>query len=135
MKRVPSEVTTLELAVGLGLQLGHFLAEMKRGVEGFRLFDQAIDQLLRPADGQRRDVVNRFVGIQLSALAAHLGERIDDRGADAEQPQLENLEQAHGAGADDQRLHGVGGRFERFRHDEDVSPSVVRIRGKIAAEL
>ena len=29
----------------------------------------------------------------------------------------------------------VGGRFERFRHDEDVSPSVVKIRGKIAAEL
>ena len=125
----------MELAVGEGFQLGHFLAEMERGVERLHLVEQPVDQLLSPAHRQRRDVVNRLIRIELGALAAHLGERIDDGGAYAEQSELENLEQAHGPGSDDQRLHGVGGHFERFGHGEDIAPSVAKIRCKIAAEL
>ena len=68
----------VEFAVGLGLQLGHFLAEMERGVKRLRLFHQPVDQFLSPADGQRRDVVDRLVRIQLGALAAHLRQGIDD---------------------------------------------------------
>jgi hypothetical protein len=34
------------------------------------------------------------------------GERIDDVRAYAEQPQLEDLKESHGSGADDDRFHG-----------------------------
>ena len=120
---------------GSALQLGHFLAEMERGVEGLDLFQQAIDQLLSAAHGERRDVVNRLVRIQLGALTADLGKRVDDGRTHAEQPQLEDLKQADRPGADDHRFHGIGGGFERFRHDEDVSPSVSKFHCKIAAGL
>ncbi len=36
-------------------QLGDFLTEMKRGMERLRLLQQAIDQFLGPANGQRRE--------------------------------------------------------------------------------
>ena len=49
--------------VGERPHLRHFLRQMERGVERLRLFEQPIDQLLRAADGQRRNVINRFVRI------------------------------------------------------------------------
>ena len=74
------------------------------------LLHQAVDEFLRAADGQRRDVVDRLVGIQLGTLAARVLERVDDVALDAEQAELEDLEQAGGAGADDQGV-GFDGRW------------------------
>ena len=93
-------------------------------MERFGLLQQPVDQFLRPADRHRRDVVNRLVRIQLGALAADLGERIDDVRADAEQPEFEDLEQTHGAGADDDRFGRSGrggGRFDGCGHGEGDS--------------
>ena len=78
---------------------------MKLRVERLGLLQQPIDQFLRAADGQRRNVVDRLFRIQLAALPAGMLERIDDVRADAQQAELENLEQAAGAGADDD---GIG---------------------------
>src|SRR5262249_1835095 len=59
-----------------------------------------------PTQRQCRDVVNRLVGIQLGALPAGVLERVDDVRTDAEQPQLEYLEQPAGSSADDDALGG-----------------------------
>jgi hypothetical protein len=90
-----------EGVVGQHLQPGHFLAHVELRVERLRLLQQAVDQLLRPAHGQRRNVVDGLLGIQLAALPAWMLERVDDVRMDAEQAELEDLKQATGAGADD----------------------------------
>jgi hypothetical protein len=102
----------VELAALQALHFRHFLPEMKRRIERLCLFEQAVDQLLSTANRQRRDVVNRLVGIQLGALSAGAGQRIDDMGADAKQAEFENLEQAHGARTDDDGIdrQAAGGR-------------------------
>ena len=93
------------------LQLGHFLAHVELRVERLRLLQQAVDQLLRAAHGQRGNVIDRLLGIQLAALAAGMLERVDDVGANAQQAELEDLEQAAGAGADDDRI-GLDGAVD-----------------------
>ena len=50
-------------------------------------------------------VVDRLVGVQLGALAAGVGQSVNGVAMDVQQTQLEDLEQADWAGADDQ---GVG---------------------------
>ena len=85
---------------------------MKRGVKGLGLLQQPIDQFLRAANGQRGNVINRLVGIQLGALTAGLRQGIDDVSADPEKPEFEDLEQSDGAGADDDRFDVL------FRHVE-----------------
>src|SRR5579871_6797082 len=100
----------VELAVLQYAQLGHFLPEVERRLEGLRLLEQAINQLLRPADGQGRNVLDRLVRIKLGALTARLTQGIDDVGADAEQAQLEYLKKPHGTRADDHRFNVL------FRH-------------------
>ena len=47
--------------------------------ERLDLLQQPVDQLLRAAHGQRRNVIDRLVRIELGALAADLRQRIDDR--------------------------------------------------------
>ena len=64
----------VEAAVLALRHLGHFMAEVHLGAKGLDLLEQAIDQLLRAADGQRGNVVDRFLGIQLGALAAGMRE-------------------------------------------------------------
>ena len=91
----------VEAAVVQLPDFGDFLAEMIRRVEGLRLFDQAIDEFLCAADGQRRNVVDRLVRVQLGTLPAGLRQRIDDVRRDAEEAEFEDLEQARGAGAND----------------------------------
>src|SRR5580704_5866603 len=103
----------VKLAIAQHTQFGHFLAEMKRGFKGFGLLQQPIDQFLRAADGQRRNVIDRLIGIQLGALTAGLAQGVDDVGADPEKPELEYLEESYGAGANDDRFYVL------FRH---VSP-------------
>jgi hypothetical protein len=79
---------------------------MELGAKGLDLLEQAIDEFLRSADGQRRDVVDRLVRVELGALPARVSQRVHDVGLDAEQPELEDLEETRRASADD---HDVGG--------------------------
>ena len=78
---------------------------MQLRLEGLDLLQQVVDQLARRAGGDAGDVVDGFVGVQLDELAAGDVQRVDDVRADLEQAQLEHLEEAGGAGADDE---GVG---------------------------
>src|SRR5687767_1131135 len=91
-------------------KLCHFLSEMESRLEGLDLLQQPIDELLRAAYRQRRDVVDRLVGIELGALTARMLERVDDVRLDAEQPELEHLEQPARACTDDD-----GVRLDRRR--------------------
>ena len=72
VSRVPAEVATWNLPLASDAQFGDFLAQMKRGFEGLGLLQQSIDQLLRAANRQCRNVIDRLIGIQLGALAAGL---------------------------------------------------------------
>ena len=111
----------VESAVLAPVQRGDFLAQVQRRIERHDLLQQPIDEFLGAADGQRRNVVDRLVGIQLGALAARRAERIDDMAAHAQQAELEHLEQPAGAGAndhdfgDDGRLRGNLGQSQFLR--------------------
>ena len=83
------------------LQLGDLLSQVKSRMKGLGLLQQPIDEFLRADDRQRRDVINRLVRVELRALPAWMREAINDVRRDAEQPQFEYLEQAHGACAND----------------------------------
>jgi isoquinoline 1-oxidoreductase subunit alpha len=91
----------VEAAVVTLRDLDDFLAEVPGRVERLDLRHQPVDEFLRAADRQGGDVVDRLVGIELGALSARGLQGIDQMGRDAQQAQLENLEQAAGAGADD----------------------------------
>ena len=95
----------VEAAVLARTQLDHLLAEVELGPERLDLLHQPVDQLLGAAHGQRRDVVDGLVRVQLGALPARVLQGVDDVRLDAEQPQLEDLEQPRRACADDD---GVG---------------------------
>ena len=94
----------IEPPIGARRQFDDLLSEMEHRLEGLDLLHQAIDELLGTADRQRRDVVDRLVGVELGALAAGCRERVDEVGLDAEQSELEDLEQATGSGTDDHDL-------------------------------
>ena len=83
-------------------KLGYFLSEMKLGRERLDLLQQPINKFLRAAYRQRRDIVDRFIRIQLRALSARVRERVDDVRLYAQQPELENLKQTTGTCADDE---------------------------------
>ena len=91
-------------------ELHHFMAEVQLRTEGPDLLHEPVDQLLGAAHRQRRNVVDRLVGVELRALSAGVPQRIHDLGADPEQPQLEHLEQPAGTCADDDDLGGDGRR-------------------------
>src|ERR1700685_3818671 len=69
-------------------ELAHLLTQMKLRRKGLDLLHQPINQFLRAAHRHRRDVIDRLVRIQLRALSARMGQRIDDVRADAEEPKL-----------------------------------------------
>ncbi len=54
--------------------------------------------------GMRRNVVDRLLRIQRRALAAHLGQRVDQHAGQLQHAQLEHREQADRAGADDRNV-------------------------------
>ena len=82
-------------------KLHHLVAEVQLRFEGPDLLQQPVDQLLGTANRQRRDVVDRLVGVELGTLSAGVAQRVDDVRADPEQSQLKHLEQSAGSGADD----------------------------------
>ena len=83
------------------------LAEVQVGVKGLDLLEQVVGQLLCRNHRQARDVVDQLVGIERTALAARLRQRIDGSHAQAQESQLEDLVEAHGPHADDQHIGGV----------------------------
>lgn len=109
----------MEFAALENPHLGHFLSQMEGGVKRLGLLQEPVDQFLGAANGQRRDVVDRLIRIQLGALAARLRQGVDDMGADAEKAQFEDLKQSDGTCADDDRFDLCGGGLRRtgvFRH-------------------
>ena len=94
----------VEAAVFLFAQLHGFLAQVQLGAEWLDLLQQALDQFLRTTDRQRRNVVDGLVGIKLGALAARGRKRVEQVRLDAQQAELEHLEQAGRTGADDDRF-------------------------------
>ena len=90
---------------GLVEARGHF-AEMEDGLERRNLLHQPVGQLLAGADGQAWDVVDRFLGVELGALAARPVENIDQVRLELGEPKLEHGEQAHRARANNDDIGG-----------------------------
>ena len=82
-----------------------FLAQMKGRAEGLDLLHQVVGQFLAGAGRNRRNVVDRLVGVQLNRLAARVGQRIDDVRLDLQQAEFKHLKQADRACAHDD---GIG---------------------------
>jgi hypothetical protein len=78
------------------------------------LRQQALNQFLARAHRQRGNVVDGFVRVQLGTLAARVFQRVNHMCLNAEQAQLEHLEQTHRTGTDDD---GVGFYRRALGHD------------------
>src|SRR6185312_11998106 len=98
----------METSVLLAGELDDLLPKMKRRVKRLDLLHEPVHELLRTAYGLRRDVVNGLFRIELGALPPGMLQRIDQVGADSEQPQLEDLKQTARTGADDDHFGGKG---------------------------
>ena len=115
-KSAPVEVPTRNRPPRLPLDLGHFLAKVQTGRERRDLLEQTLRELFAGANRHGRNIVDRLVRIQLRALPARAAQRIDHLGLQAQQPQLEHLEQADRPRADDD---GVGRDRLRLRKSCD----------------
>jgi hypothetical protein len=91
----------LKAGIAERLDFGDLLAEVELRLEVLDLLHELVHQFLRADDRVGRDVVDGLVWIELGALAAGSGQRVDQVGAHAQKAKLEYLEQAAGAGADD----------------------------------
>ncbi len=129
-KRVPAAVSTSKRPDGCRRDRGDFLAEVEPGMERLDLLEQPVDEFLRAAHRQRRDVVDRLVGIELGALAAGVCERIDDLALHAEQAELEYGEEPDRAGADDHAFGLDGGSRRGFVHGRFPVKVVPPTRGE-----
>jgi len=76
----------MPLTIVGGFQVTDQLLEMKLRCKGFDLLLQLVNQRLTRAKWNTGNVVNRFVGVELNALAAHLGQRIHHVAADVLKP-------------------------------------------------
>jgi hypothetical protein len=74
---------------------------MKLRIEGLDLLHQPIDEFLRVAHRQRRDIINGLIRIKLGTLSARMRQRVHDVGTKTQEPELERLEKTAGACADD----------------------------------
>src|SRR5262245_4454144 len=77
---------------------------MELRIEWLGLLQQPVDEFLGSADRQCRNVVDGFFGIQLAALSAGMLQRIDHVGANPQQPEFEDLEQATRTRANDDHV-------------------------------
>ena len=75
----------IETAILAAFDLDDFFSEMEGRAERLDLFHQVFRQFKACIGRNRRNVVNRFVGIQFNALAADSGQGIDDVRLDFEQ--------------------------------------------------
>jgi hypothetical protein len=74
---------------------------VEAGIEGFDLFEQPIREFLSCANRNSRNVVNRFVRIELDALTAGRLQGINQVCFQSQQAQLKDLKQAARASTDD----------------------------------
>ena len=95
-------------SIALGYQTAHAVTAVKHRRKGLDLGLQPLDQLVAGAARQAGDVVNGFVAVELGALAARVGQAVDDVAADVLQAQLKGLKQAHRSGTDHQDIGGDG---------------------------
>jgi len=91
----------VEPAILAAVEQRDFLAKVQRRIEGRDLLHEPVDELLGAANRQRRNVVDRLVGIQFRALPARRTQGVDQVAADSQKSELEYLEQPARAGADD----------------------------------
>jgi hypothetical protein len=77
---------------------------MHAAFEGLDLLEQGLDQLLRGANRNAGNVVNRLVRIEFGALTTGLSNGIDNLRFQAEESELEDLEQAAGSGTDNDNI-------------------------------
>src|SRR5207245_9640369 len=89
-----------ETAIVLLFNNADFLAKVEGRAKGLDLLEQRVGELFAGAHGHGRNVVNRFVGVELDALAAGVGEGVDHMSLDRQQTQLKHLKKADRAGAD-----------------------------------
>src|SRR5262249_13478421 len=92
---------------------------MELRAERLDLRHQLIDQALRSAVGNARNVVDRLLRIELGALATDLVENIDNMRLHIEQAQFEHGKEPAGPGPDDEH---VG--LNRFGHTSSASSHV-----------
>ena len=122
-----------EGAIGLALQLYHHLAQMEIGFERAELLCETLDELMRAHDRERGDVVDRLLRVERGALPAYLRQRVHHVRVDSEQPQLEDLEQAARAGADDDHVgldaHADQVLLELWRIEHRATAPEFRLRG------
>jgi hypothetical protein len=83
------------------LDLLHHLAHMEHGRKRLDLLDKIVDEPLRRDFGETGNIVDRFLGVKLGALAAGLRQDVDQMALDVEETQLEHREKAGRPRADD----------------------------------
>ena len=88
------------------LQRFHHLAEVKGWMERLDLQHEVVDQPLRGHHREAGNVVDRLLRIEFGALAADLGQNVDQMRLDVEQSELEDREQPRRPGADDRDVGG-----------------------------
>ena len=103
-----------QAVVGFTLQRHHLFTQVHGHFERRNLLQQGLCQPVPRGGHGAGDVVDGFVAVQLGALAACMGQCVNDVAADFEQAQLEGLKKADRARADDDCV-GVD-RLGRVRH-------------------
>ena len=98
----------------------NFLTQVKCRLERLALLEQARRQLLTRTHGNRGNIVNRFVGIQLNGLTTCLHQRVDYVRPDLQQAQFKHLKQADGTRTNNDGIGfdgatGVGDSFRNCR--------------------
>ena len=89
-------------AVVLAGQRGDLFTQVHGGLEGGDLLQQRCHQGTPGGHRRARNVVDGFVAVERNTLAARVGQCVHDVAGDFQQAQLEGLEQADGACADDE---------------------------------
>ena len=102
-----------EFAVGAVFKRIDGLTQVKRRTERLCLLEKAGRQFTSCTALCTRNVVDRFVGVQLNALAAHIRQRINHMGFYLKQSELKDLKQASRTRTNDECIglnwHGAFG--------------------------
>ena len=99
----------LPASVVEGLQSLYLLGQMAVHLHGRDLLLQQLHQLQARADRNAGDVVDGLVCVELAALAAHMGQGIDQMGLNALQAKLKGLKQTRRTCANDDGVGFHGG--------------------------
>ena len=110
VERFAGAGSDVEAAVVDGFHFRYLSAQVEGGLERPDLAHQPIHQFLRVAHRNAGNVVDGLVRVQLGALAAWCRHGVHHMGANAEQAQLEYLEQAAWPGANDDDIGTSGQR-------------------------